>query len=71
MTPASLSLRDDRGRFLPVNCPDPNCGGQTVSDFREAWVGGPQHPIARCDGLTHLDDDSPLFACKREHPRLP
>lgn len=55
------------GRFLPRNCTDPNCDGQTVADTDELWLGGPKRQIARCDGLTHVGDDGPLIACERTY----
>lgn len=63
-------LRTSDGRFLGRLCTDPNCDGSLVADTALAWLGGPQTPIYRCDGLTHIDDTTPLTACKVEHPRL-
>ncbi len=47
--------RDGRGRIVSRRCPDPNCGG-VLQHEREGWW--------RCDGLTHVSDTGPLFACK-------
>lgn len=62
-----LRLRDESGRFLPRFCTDLNCGGETVVDREPQGIGGPDWPIARCDGLTHDDSDGPLVACERTH----
>jgi len=47
--------RDARGRAVRRRCPDPNCDG-TMQPDRDGWW--------RCDGLTHITDTGPLFACE-------
>lgn len=54
--------RDDKGRFLPVICTDPNCGGVLMLD---SSFGS---PIWQCDGLTHDTDAGPLRPCERSYP---
>jgi hypothetical protein len=64
MTPAkpSATPRDDRGRFLPIFCDDPNCDGSLELDKEFgswSWI---------CNGLTHDTDEGPLRACNRSYP---
>lgn len=54
--------RDDKGRFLPMQCSDPNCCGTLMLD---SSFGG---PIWQCDGLTHDTDTGPLRPCGRSYP---
>lgn len=55
------------GQFAPRFCGDPNCSGELVADVeREPWG---ERPILRCDGLTHIDDNGPLVACRISHLR--
>lgn len=50
-------LRDLRGRFVQMECPNPLCGGRLM-DEGDGW--------ARCDGLVDPDDPAePLKACDR------
>jgi hypothetical protein len=63
-------LRTQDGRFISPHCTDPNCDGSLVRDVEDAYLGGPSQPILRCDGLTHVDDDSPLIACSIAYPAL-
>ncbi len=56
--------RNEKGRFLPVLCDDPNCGGALQLD---SFFG---RPVWSCDGLTHETDDGPLIACPRSYPAL-
>lgn len=58
-----LFPRDERGRALTKRCPDPNCGGtlRYGQSGREPFVDR----AWRCDGLTHLTENGPLFACEQ------
>lgn len=50
-----LPLRDDRGRFVPLTCPRPNCDGKLHYEGNGVW---------HCDGL--VDPENPqneLQAC--------
>ena len=58
------------GQFAPRFCGDPNCSGELVADVEARWFGGPQRPILRCDGLTHVSDYGPLVACKVSFPAI-
>jgi len=62
------ATRTTDGRFLSRRCPDPHCDGSLVLETEQAWRGGPSYPVYRCDGLTHLTDTSPLFACAVSFP---
>lgn len=59
-----MKPRDEKGRLVPVNCPDPNCGGVLVHEIYH-WPSGYEQHAWRCDGLTHEADDGPLDACPR------
>lgn len=39
---------DDKGRFVPFMCPDPNCSGKLVLEG-DVWV---------CDGLVDPNDEN-------------
>lgn len=60
-----MQARDERGRLVPVNCPDPNCGGVLVHEVMPAQHGYPAQHQWHCDGLTHERDDDELTACPR------
>ena len=51
---------DDKGHFVPTECPDPNCTpGRLVYEGNGYW---------RCDGLVDPNDPSKeLEACDRSH----
>lgn len=50
--------RDERGRFVPVACPDCGCGSLRA-EGSGSWI---------CDGLADPDDaDKPLEACTFSH----
>lgn len=51
---------DERGRFVPMNCPADNCGSGTLqSEGLGVW---------RCDGLAEPERvDQPLYACGFTH----
>jgi len=55
-----MKPQDDKGRFVPMACPLPNCG-----------VGTLQHEgngIWRCDGLAYPQrDEQELEACEFTH----
>ena len=54
--------RDDKGRFVPLDCPNPLCSGRLQQDHefgREVWT---------CDGLVDPEDDNKeLEACTFAH----
>jgi hypothetical protein len=50
--------RDDRGRAVPRDCPDANCGGRLTYDGGGYWV---------CDGLTHKTLMDDLVECAHSH----
>lgn len=56
--------RDERGRLVPVDCPDPNCSGVLVHEIVH-WHSGYEQHSWRCNGLTHAADGGPLDACSR------
>ena len=54
-----MNPQDNLGRFVPLTCPDINCGGVLRYEGDGCW---------RCDGLVDPnDDDKPLFACPFRH----
>jgi hypothetical protein len=61
-------LRLANGKFAAKHCPDPNCCGDMVRDTERSWLGGPERPILRCDGLTFIDESGPLIACNVQYP---
>ena len=51
--------RDNRGRYVPLTCPDINCSGQLVYEGAGKWY---------CDGLVDPNHaDKPLEACRFAH----
>jgi len=59
--------RDDKGHFVPLDCPDPNCSaGRLVYEPSHSHFG--MTPIWRCDGLVDPGDPSKeLEACGFSH----
>lgn len=55
-----MNPRDNKGHFVPLLCPAPNCGsGKLQYEGNGVW---------RCDGLAEPErDDQPLFACPYAH----
>lgn len=51
--------RDESGRFVPLDCPVPNCGGRLVYQGYRSW---------ECDGLIDPDDPTKeLEPCVFDH----
>lgn len=54
--------RDNKGHFIPLDCPNPLCGGRLRPDMmygQEVWT---------CDGLVDPEDDrKELEACHFSH----
>lgn len=54
--------RDDKGRFVPLECPDPNCDG--TLHLETNWG----HKVWHCYGLViPADDGVELEACTFTH----
>lgn len=69
-----MQPRDENGRLVAANCPDPNCGGVLVYEREAHGWWGPARHTWRCDGLTHDDrSGGELIACPRfvEGPVIP
>jgi hypothetical protein len=57
-----MNPRDDKGHFVPLDCPNPLCGGRLQ---RNEMYG---HEIWTCDGLVDPEDDhKELQACEFSH----
>ena len=55
--------RDNKGHFVPLDCPDPLCGGRLQEDS-----GYRGETIWTCDGLVDPEDDNKeLQACNFSH----
>ena len=54
---ADRAPRDERGRFVPRQCPDADCDGELVPDRPGMWI---------CNGLLGRGEDE-LQACPRCH----
>lgn len=56
---------DDRGRFVPLNCPASDCGNGSLQPVGDGiWDDG----IWQCDGLAEPEhDDLPLEPCGFTH----
>lgn len=62
-TPSKRPI-DDKGRFVPLTCPDINCGGELRLEA-DPMTGA---LVWRCDGLIDpCDDNKPLEACSFTH----
>jgi hypothetical protein len=64
MNNPGMTPRGKDGRFLLIQCSDPNCDGILQLDYeygRPSWI---------CNGLTHDTDDGPLRACDRSYDAL-
>ncbi len=56
---ATLQPQDDKGRFVPLTCPDVNCSGMLRHEGDGLW---------RCDGLVDPNDENKeLEACNFIH----
>lgn len=54
---------DDKGRFVPLACPDPECDGNLVYESDPRFGGH-----WRCNGLVDPNDPTKeLDACTRTH----
>ena len=60
-----MQPRDEKGRVVSVNCPDPNCGGRLVHEISPARYGSPAQHQWYCDGLMHDREYGDLVACPR------
>lgn len=54
--------RDDKGQFVPLECPDPDCGGRLRYVVRQPWC----YMMWLCDGLVGRGVE-PLEACTFMH----
>lgn len=64
MSKPDMTPRGKDGRFLLIQCGDPNCDGVLQLDYyfgRPSWV---------CNGLTYDRDGDPLRACDRSYEAL-
>lgn len=63
-----IGPRNDRGRFVPLDCPDPNCGAGRLVYEPEHYALGGTVPVWRCDGLVDpCDTSKELQACEFTH----
>lgn len=64
MANPGMTPRGKDGRFLLIQCADPNCDGILELDYQwgaARWI---------CNGLTYDRDHDPLRACDRSYDAL-